>query len=148
MTAGIARRLYSENVSTQRQIMGTIKREACDDWFSKAVRLRDGECLHCHKIENLECCHIFGRRNKRLRWAMSNAIAMCHACHRKMTESPIAFHDFLRSMYGDEAMDKLRLVSNEIYKTNAALRKEISDHYRGEVRAKESDPDYEIQSWN
>ena len=128
--------------------MGAIKREACDDWFSKAVRLRDGKCLHCHRVDGLECCHVFGRRNKRLRWAMSNAIAMCHACHRKMTESPIAFHDFLRHMYGDEAMDKLRLVSNEIYKTNAALRKEISDHYRGEVRAKEADPDYEIQSWN
>jgi len=74
--AGIARRLYSGNVSTRGQIMGTIKREACDHWFSKAVRLRDGECLHCHRVENLECCHIFGRRNKRLRWAMSNAIAM------------------------------------------------------------------------
>ncbi len=45
-------------------------------------------------------------------------------------------------------MDHLRLVSNEIYKTTKLLRKDIAAHYRDEVRQKELDPDYEIQSWN
>tara|TARA_S200002703_G_C3602420_1_gene184951 strand:+ start:175 stop:312 length:138 start_codon:yes stop_codon:yes gene_type:complete len=45
-------------------------------------------------------------------------------------------------------MDKLRQDRNEIYKTNKLLRKDISDHYRDEVRRKEIDPEYEIQSWN
>ena len=128
--------------------MAKINNGPADREFSKAVRLRDGECLHCHKQGRLECCHIFGRRNKRLRWAMSNAVSMCHYCHRYMTEQPIIFHEWLREMYGDERMDKLRLTSNEIYKTTEAVRKEIAAHYRDEVRRKELDPDYEIQSWN
>jgi len=145
--ADIARKLFSESDNTRGRQMA-IKRESCDIWFSKAVRLRDQKCLHCHKVENLECCHVFGRRNKRLRWAMSNAVSMCHYCHRMMTESPVTFHDWLRSMYGDDHMDHLRLVSNEIYKTTKLLRKDIAAHYRDEVRQKECDPDYEIQSWN
>ena len=65
-----------------------------------------------------------------------------------MTEQPIIFHEWLRELYGDERMDKLRLTSNEIYKTTEAARKEIAAHYRDEVRRKEIDPEYEIQSWN
>ena len=65
-----------------------------------------------------------------------------------MTESPVTFHDWLRSMYGDAHMNELRRTSQEIYKTTAALRKEIAAHYRDEVRKKEADPDHEIQSWN
>ena len=129
-----------------------VKREQCDIWFSKAVRLRDGKCLHCHKTDRLECAHIFGRRNKRLRWSMGpgpgNAVSLCHACHRWFTEQPIAFHDWLREMFGEDHMDHLRLVSNEIYKTTRELRKDIAAHYRDEVRRKEIDPEYEIQSWN
>ena len=125
-----------------------VKREACDIWFSKAVRLRDGECLHCQKQDRLECAHIYGRANKRVRWSMSNAIALCHYCHRHMTSNPIAFHDWLNDELGTAHMDKLRMDRNERYKTTKALRQEISDHYRGEVQRKESDSDYDIQSWN
>ena len=79
---------------------------------------------------------------------MSNATALCHACHRYFTSNPIAFHDWLNDELGEAHMDKLRQDRNEIYKTNKLLRKDISDHYRDEVRRKECDPDYEIQSWN
>ena len=125
-----------------------VKREQCDIWFSKAVRLRDGKCLHCHKTDRLECSHIYGRANKRLRWSMANCIALCHYCHRHFTSNPVAHFDFLNELLGEAHMDKLRQDRNEIYKTNKLLRKDISDHYRDEVRRKECDPDYEIQSWN
>ena len=46
-------------------------------------------------------------------------------------------------------MDKLRQDRNEIYKTNKLLEEGyLADHYRDEVRQKECDPEYEIQSWN
>lgn len=125
-----------------------VKRDQADIWFSKAVRLRDQKCMHCHKTDRLECSHIYGRANKRVRWAMSNCIALCHACHRYMTSNPVAHFDFLNDLLGEEHMDKLRMDRNEIYKTNKLLRKDIGDHYRDEVRRKELDPDYEIQSWN
>ena len=128
--------------------MPTISNGPADKAFSKAVRLRDGKCLHCHKDGRLECAHIYGRANKRVRWAMSNAIALCHYCHRFFTANPIAFHDWLNIELGEAHMDKLRMDRNEIYKTNERLRKEIAAHYRDEVRQKEIDPDHEIQSWN
>ena len=33
-------------------------------------------------------------------------------------------------------------------KTNKEIRKEIAKHYREEVKRKESDPDYQMVSWN
>tara|TARA_R100000479_G_C6240738_1_gene148680 strand:+ start:200 stop:337 length:138 start_codon:yes stop_codon:yes gene_type:complete len=45
-------------------------------------------------------------------------------------------------------MDILREKANAILKTNKILRKEISNHYRAEFRKAESDPVYEIVSWN
>jgi hypothetical protein len=45
-------------------------------------------------------------------------------------------------------MDILREKANALMKTNKLLRKEISDHYRAELRKAEADPDYEIVSWN
>jgi hypothetical protein len=79
---------------------------------------------------------------------MSNATALCHYCHRHFTSNPIAFHDWLDKELGTPHMDKLRMDRNEIYKTTKLLRKDIAAHYRDEVRQKERDPDYEIQSWN
>ena len=35
-----------------------VKRDQADIWFSKAVRLRDGKCMHCHKTDRLENAHI------------------------------------------------------------------------------------------
>ena len=45
-------------------------------------------------------------------------------------------------------MDLLREKANAILKTNKILRKEVSDHYRGELRKAEADPAYKIVSWN
>jgi hypothetical protein len=125
-----------------------LKRETCDIHFSKAVRLRDGACVRCGAADRLEAMHIFGRRNKAVRWSMDNALAGCHGCHRYFTENPVAFHDFLREYCGEGHMTILREKSNCIMKTNAILRKEISDHYREEVKKKEADSYYDIVSWN
>jgi hypothetical protein len=65
-----------------------------------------------------------------------------------MTSNPVAHFDFLNDLLGEAHMDKLRMDRNEIYKTNKLLRKDIAADYRDEVRQKECDPDYEIQSWN
>ena len=45
-------------------------------------------------------------------------------------------------------MDILREKANATLKTNKLLRKEISDHYRGELRKAEADPGYDIVSYN
>jgi 5-methylcytosine-specific restriction endonuclease McrA len=114
-----------------------IKREACDDWFSKCVRARDTWCMHCGREDTLQAMHIVGRRNKAVRWSLDNAVTGCAACHRYFTENPLAFH-----------VDLLREKSQAILKTNEALRKEIAKHYREEFRRWKADDSHEIISYN
>lgn len=45
-------------------------------------------------------------------------------------------------------MNILREKANALMKTDRTLRKEISDHYRAELRKAEADIDYEIISYN
>ena len=127
-----------------------IKREACDKWFSDCVRHRDHHtCLNCGKQEGqLDCAHIYGRAKKSTRWSMDNAVTLCRGCHMHYTEHPVAFTDWLTKLWGEGHMDLLREKANAILKTNKILRKEVSDHYRAEIRKAEQDPAYQIISWN
>jgi hypothetical protein len=124
-----------------------VKRDAADIWFSKAVRARDGKCLHTGRTDALECAHIYGRRAKILRWDMGNAVTLTHSSHRYFTENPIAFHDWLVMTLGEGHMEILREKAQGHMKTNEALRREIAKHYREEFRKKESDPEYVIISY-
>ena len=128
-------------------LMG-VKREACDVWFSKCVRHRDQHrCQYCFN-EGTDCAHIFGRAKKSVRWSMDNAVTLCRYHHRWFGENPVAFTDWLTKIYGSGHMDLLREKANATLKTNKILRKEISDHYRTELRKAEADPSYEIVSYN
>ena len=130
-----------------------IKRDAADSWFSKCVRIRDQwRCVSCNKQygpsdSGLHCAHIYGRANKSTRWDLGNAISLCYACHQRYTANPIDFHHFCQQYLGGGHMDLLRERKRRILKTNAALRAEISKHYREEFRKKEQDSDYTIIGW-
>ena len=125
-----------------------VKREACDDWFSKSVRHRDQHrCQYCFG-EGTDCAHIFGRAKKSVRWSMDNAVTLCRYHHRYFTANPVEFTDWLTKLYGQGHMDILREKANAILKTNKLLRKEISDHYRTEYRKALDDPAHEIVSYN
>lgn len=126
----------------------SIKRDAADIWFSKAVRARDKHCQSCGKTETLQAMHIVGRRSKIVRYSLDNAVTGCAACHRYFTENPLAFHDWLRNLYGDGHLDLLREKSRGILKTNEALRREIAKHYREEIRRLEADDSYVMISYN
>jgi hypothetical protein len=79
---------------------------------------------------------------------MDNAVTLCRYHHQWFTSNPVAFTDWLTKLYGEGHMDILREKANALLKTNKLLRKEISDHYRAEFRKAETDPSYEIISWN
>lgn len=125
-----------------------IKRDAADIWFSKAVRARDGKCLHTGREDALECAHIYGRRSKILRWSLDNAVTLTHSSHRHFTENPLAFADWLAQTLGEGHMAILREKSRGHMKTNEALRREIAKHYREELKKLENDPTYSMVSWN
>ena len=125
-----------------------IKRDQADVWFSKAIRARDGKCVFCGRIDTLEAAHIYGRRLRSVRCSMDNCVTLCHYHHRHFTEQPIEFRDWLIKHYGEQHMQLLREKSRAIFKTTAAIRKDIAKHYRNEMKRIEADPDYEIQSYN
>ncbi|MDA8620254.1 hypothetical protein N9L28_05755 [Luminiphilus sp.] len=79
---------------------------------------------------------------------MDNAVTLCRYHHRWFTANPVAFTDWLTKALGHGHMDLLREKANAILKTNKVLRKEISDHYRAELRKAEADLSYEIVSYN
>ncbi len=122
----------------------SIKRDSADIWFSKCVRARDQFCMVCGRPDGLDCCHIYGRRNKAVRWSMDNAIAMCRYHHREMGESPARFMEMLNDLYGPGHMEILREKSNGIFKTTKALRLEIGKFYREQYREWEANPDGHI----
>ena len=125
-----------------------IKRDQADIWFSRAVRHRDKHtCQYCGQ-EGSDCAHIYGRKTKSTRWSMDNAICLCRYHHRWFGENPLEFHRWLEMHYGVGHMEILRDKWNTTLKTNAALRAEISKHYREEFRKAEQDPQYEIVSYN
>jgi len=79
---------------------------------------------------------------------MDNAVTLCRYHHNWFGSNPVAFTDWLTKLYGSGHMDILREKSNAVLKTNKILRKEISNHYRAELRKAEAELGYEIVSWN
>jgi len=118
-----------------------IKRDAADMWFSKCVRARDGHCMICGTTENLDCCHVYGRRNKVVRWSLDNAISLCRYHHRQMGENPALFMEMLEDLYGPGHMEILNEKARGVMKTNRELRLEIAKFYREQYRAWEDNPE-------
>lgn len=125
-----------------------IKRTNADIWASKAVRLRDGACVRCGNTETNQAMHIYGRRNKVVRYSLDNLLTGCYTCHRLFGESPIFFADFCNEYLGEGHMEILREKARGFMKDNKAIRDEIAKHYREEIRKKEQNPDYVIVSFN
>jgi len=125
-----------------------IKRTNADIACSKAVRLRDGACVRCGNTETNQAMHIYGRRNKAVRYSLDNLLTGCYTCHRQFGESPVMFTDFCNQYLGEGHMEILREKSLGIMKDNKITRAEIAKHYREEIRKKEQNSNYIMISWN
>lgn len=122
-----------------------IKRDAADKWFSDCIRFRAGyACECCGKSYGgphmgLHCAHIFGRRNASTRWCTDNAVSLCFACHHRFGEHPIEFTEWVTARYGEGMIQILTEKKRAVFKTTAAIRKEIAAHYREQFGLMESD---------
>lgn len=67
-----------------------IKLDPADKEFSKAIRLRDRECVRCHsKVEfnhlgmpkTHQASHYFGRGQESTRFDLENVDTLCPSCH-------------------------------------------------------------------
>ena len=71
-----------------------VKREACDNWFSKCVRHRDQHrCQYCFQRGYGLRAHIYGRAKKSVRaGAMDNAVTLCRYHHQLVRCQPCSVY--------------------------------------------------------
>ena len=111
-----------------------MKRDKIDAVVSDLVREAAQECVICRRSNvRLEAMHIYGRRLKSLRWDLMNLISGCHGCHRRMTENPLEFTDWLLKRFGQGYMDILREKRNLVKRWKPWEKDEMYRHYKSEL---------------
>lgn len=78
----------------------------CDDLFRKIIRSH-GVCENCGETRyaQLQTAHIISRRYSHTRCDIDNAFCLCAACHRRFTDYPASFGEFVREKIGDGYWD-------------------------------------------
>lgn len=119
-----------------------IKSDKYDTRFGKLIRTRDVVCQRCLRPGRTECSHIFGRRNKSLRWDTRNAKALCHTCHRWWHSNPADGVEWLKSVIGEKNYDMLRLQANTATKAPGKVELDLLyDEMKAEIEYLESVPE-------
>jgi hypothetical protein len=131
-----------------------IKILPADKYFSLCVRERaDNTCERCGKVyqdrPGLQNCHFEGRRNYSVRFEPLNCFALCYGCHQLMDGSRIGFTKFYIEKRGQEKLDILTELSNDINrgKENKHNLKEIETHYREEYESMLLKRSYGMTGW-
>jgi len=111
-----------------------MKRCKRDVVFSFLVRERaEYKCEYCGKDGRVECCHIYGRRDRKLRWNGLNAVSLCSYHHRYFSEHPAEFMSWLESYVGDGVLEILRERHNDNrVKYSKVDREDIHKHLKAE----------------
>lgn len=79
-----------------RKINKTTLKKKMDKLFAEKVR-KIGFCQRCGKTSNLQCAHIYSRKNLCIRWNMENAVCLCAGCHLFWAhQEPIEFTNWVR----------------------------------------------------
>lgn len=104
-------RCSRQRCSRPARTLGLCKTHAtseADRLFSLAIRRRDGACLNCGTTRNLQCAHVVSRRYHVTRWRMSNAVTLCMGCHKRFTEWPLEWEDWVDARLGRVRHDALK----------------------------------------
>ena len=123
----------------------SVRRYPPDVAFSDAVRESyDYTCASCdtnyrHEPGYIHCAHIHTRKHRSTRWNSEyGAIALCAKCHRRFTDFPVEWADFLRRHMGDTNYDHAKRLAWSCRKYTKAEQKEIREHYKKEKERIES----------
>lgn len=70
-----------------------------------------GQCQKCSKddYKKLQCCHIFSRAYRSVRWDRINLLCLCSGCHMWSHRNPILFTEFVQEHLGKENYEELKL---------------------------------------
>lgn len=131
----------------------SLKRTQADIWFSKVVRLRDNyTCQKCqtqypHNSTGLHSSHHYSRTNRRIRWALDNAIALCFKCHKWYEGNPLDSGQWLEDKIGAEVVQSLRDRMNTNIKVSKLEEKDIGKHYKEQFKLLSNDVFHKLKSW-
>lgn len=70
-----------------------------DKWFSKFIRLRDGQCVNCGSTAYLQAAHVHSRSYKSIRVNPDNCVALCRSCHVRFTHRPLEWHEWVEEQF-------------------------------------------------
>lgn len=86
-----------------------------DKLCSLIIRSR-GRCERCGSVKSLQCCHIFSRTYRSLRWSLDNLLCLCAKCHFWCHLNPIGFSQFVENTLGKDKFSQLLESHKEISK--------------------------------
>lgn len=107
-----------------------MKRDPADDWFSKYVRLRDGECRRCHSPVQFndkgdpvshQASHFQGRRKENTRFDPENVDCLCGGCHKYFTAMPYEHVEWQKKTKGEKTVQAIIIRSNAYKKKDRKL---------------------------
>jgi len=111
-----------------------IKIDLADEWFSKYIRLRDGECKRCHspvKFNSIgdpishQASHFQTRHKENTRFDSENCDTLCTGCHMHFHQNPSEELSWKVAQIGQKAVDDLILRSNLYCKKDRKLQEII-----------------------
>lgn len=123
-----------------------MKLTVCDTILSKCVRERNNWiCESCGIISEdgratggdraMQHSHYQGRKYKRTRYMMENALCLCAKCHARVEEDPYAHTELFTSIWGKGMAENLSQLNHQPYKPVGGWKefeKEAAKHYRKE----------------
>lgn len=105
----------------QKKLKGKSLEKVLDELFSELIRRRAiqraGGCERCgsQKFDRdnnsgstlvdwkqLQCSHVIGRNNRKVRWDPRNAYGLCAGCHIYLEHQPVEHAEFAKFRLGDE----------------------------------------------
>lgn len=108
----------------------SIKLDQADIWFSKYVRLSQGECQRCHSKVKLndngdpishQASHFQGRRKEATRYDLENVDTMCSGCHRYFTAFPYEHVQWQIATKGENKVNEIIIRSNTYVKKDRKM---------------------------
>jgi hypothetical protein len=97
-----------------------------DKIISEKVRNR-GKCEMCGNTQTLQCCHIYSRSNRAVRWDELNLLCLCAGCHFFSHKNPLKFTAFVNQHLGDKVDELTRRSNQRIVRTTLNLQEMINE---------------------
>ena len=72
-----------------------------------------GKCVRCgnDQYEKLQCCHIYSRTYRSVRWYLDNLLCLCAGCHFWGHKNPLEFAEFVKNYLGELRYEQLKSVA-------------------------------------